>query len=438
MKYRVLGSIGTLAAVAVSALSIAGVGAQQAPVFAHPAFESVWNRTDSLVLEGRVPRSWYWGPQPNTPGIYEKLTDAPDGTGRRLVQYFDKSRMELNDPNANSTSAFFVTNGLLSVELIGGCIQTSTTAACGEARYPAYIPMTGDNGDALAPTYAAFGKVANSRFGDHPATDARGQQVTATIDRDGNVDSDAGKGQVPLTRVVYYEATTKHNIPEAFWNFLNQTGDVREQGRVVNAPISSPWFYVTGYPISEAYWTKATIRGKVTDVMIQAFERRVLTYTPTNVAAFQVEMGNIGQHYYNWRYGFQGQPGVGTGTPFLTPVNAGTPTFAPTLVPGTMTAVPSGTPGLATAPVPSGTTTAVPSGTVTAQPSGTTTAVPSGTVTAQPSGTTTAVPSGTVTAVSSLTPSLGSGTTTAVPSSTTTTVDPSVTVTTSPQPSTTP
>ncbi|MDQ2810041.1 MAG: hypothetical protein M3Z04_24455 [Chloroflexota bacterium] len=405
MKYRVLGSIGTVAAVAVSALSIVGVGAQQAPLFAHPAFESVWNRTDSLVLEGRVPRSWYWGPQPNTPGIYEKLSDGPDGTGRRLVQYFDKSRMELNNPNGDATSPFYVTNGLLTVELIGGCIQTSTTAACGEARYPAYIPMTGDNGDALAPTYAAFGKVANSRFGDHPAGDARGQQVTATIDRDGNVGNDAAKGQVPLTRVVYYEATTKHNIPEAFWSFLNQTGDVREQGRIVNAPISSPWFYVTGLPISEAYWTKATIRGQVTDVLVQAFERRVLTYTPTNVAAFQVEMGNIGQHYYNWRYGFQGQPAPGTGTPYLTPVNAGTPTFAPTQVPGSQTAVPSGTPGLATAPVPSRTTTAVPSGTVTAVPS--------------------------------LTPSLSNGTVTAVPSGTTTT-DPTVTVTTSPQPSATP
>ena len=37
--------------------------------------------------------------------------------------------------------------------------------------------------------------------------------------------------------------------------------------------------------------------------LIQAFERRVLTYTPANPAAFQVEMGNVGRHYYLWRYG---------------------------------------------------------------------------------------------------------------------------------------
>jgi Tol biopolymer transport system component len=38
------------------------------------------------------------------------------------------------------------------------------------------------------------------------------------------------------------------------------------------------------------------------DVLVQLFERRVLTYTPSNPAGFQVEMGNVGQHYYRWRY----------------------------------------------------------------------------------------------------------------------------------------
>jgi hypothetical protein len=342
VKPRLLFSLAAAASLALSALGLAGVGAQQNPPFAHPAFEVVWNRTDSLVAEGQVGRSWYWGPQPNTAGLYETLTDAPDGTHRRLVQYFDKSRMELNNPGGNPDDPFYVTNGLLTVELIGGCIQTSTLSPCGEERYPAEIPMSGDSGDQLAPTYAAFRNVANSRFGDHPAPDRRGQFVTATIDRNGNVGEDATKAQVPLDRVAFYESTTKHNIPEAFWNFLNQTGLVRENGQIVTRPLSSPWFYVTGLPISDAYWAKATIRGQVTDVLIQAFERRVLTYTPTNNAAFQVEMGNIGQHYYDWRYKFAGQPGIGTGTPYYTPTGGGTPTVAPTFSP-----VP-GTPGITT------------------------------------------------------------------------------------------
>ena len=35
---------------------------------------------------------------------------------------------------------------------------------------------------------------------------------------------------------------------------------------------------------------------------MQIFERRVLTYTAANTPSFQVEMGNVGQHYYQWRY----------------------------------------------------------------------------------------------------------------------------------------
>src|SRR3982751_1969505 len=33
--------------------------------FAHPAFERVWDRTDSLVKLGQVSRTWFWGPGPN-------------------------------------------------------------------------------------------------------------------------------------------------------------------------------------------------------------------------------------------------------------------------------------------------------------------------------------------------------------------------------------
>ena len=36
---------------------------------------------------------------------------------------------------------------------------------------------------------------------------------------------------------------------------------------------------------------------------MQCFERRCLTYTPDNPDGWQVEAGNVGQHYYAWRYG---------------------------------------------------------------------------------------------------------------------------------------
>jgi hypothetical protein len=38
-------------------------------------------------------------------------------------------------------------------------------------------------------------------------------------------------------------------------------------------------------------------------VLLQCFERRCLTYTPDNPEGWKVEAGNVGQHYYQWRYG---------------------------------------------------------------------------------------------------------------------------------------
>jgi hypothetical protein len=45
------------------------------------------------------------------------------------------------------------------------------------------------------------------------------------------------------------------------------------------------------------------VGGSERDVLIQVFQRRVLTYSPDNPEGWQVEMGNVGRHYYFWRYG---------------------------------------------------------------------------------------------------------------------------------------
>ena len=42
--------------------------------------------------------------------------------------------------------------------------------------------------------------------------------------------------------------------------------------------------------------------------MVQLFERPTLTYTPGISPAWQVEMGNVGQYYYAWRYGVYKHP----------------------------------------------------------------------------------------------------------------------------------
>ncbi len=332
--------------------------------FSNPAFQRVWDRTDSLVAQGLVSRTWFWGPEPRA-AAQEQYVDAPDGTQTRLVQYFDKSRMEINNPAGDPTTTFFVTNGLLTIELISGQMQIGNNAFI--ERYPANIPISGDSDDTNAPTYQSFQSVSNTRKGDHPQPNRVGQFATNTINKSGQVGDDPSKAAVNGTKIAYFEPTTQHNIPDRFWGFLNATGPVSETGQIVNKKLIDPWFYASGYPISDAYWSQVKINGILTDVMIQAFERRVLTYVPTNVPGFEVEMGNIGLHYYDWRYKDAGKP---TGTPS---VNA-TSTPPSTSTPGTP-GPPSGS--ATTTPPGGGTATTTPPPTVTGTP-------PTATATATP------------------------------------------------------
>ena len=57
-----------------------------------------------------------------------------------------------------------------------------------------------------------------------------------------------------------------------------------------------------GYPLSPVVATQVNIKGVPTWVLVQAFQRRVLTLNVLNPQGSQVEFGNIGQHYYTWRY----------------------------------------------------------------------------------------------------------------------------------------
>src|SRR5215212_9434105 len=119
--------------------------------FADGAFDLVWSRTDADVATQKVTRSWVWGPAPGVAGL-EPYKDAPGG--QRLVQYFDKARMEINNPKADPSSIWFSTNGLLTVELMTGRMQTGDSTY--EQRTPSDLPLASDTDDANAPTYATF------------------------------------------------------------------------------------------------------------------------------------------------------------------------------------------------------------------------------------------------------------------------------------------
>lgn len=263
--------------------------------FAAAAFRQRWTRTDAPVADGGANRSWIWGAGAGE-RRYERFAEAPGGT--RLVQYFDKARMEITDPSANQNSPWFVTNGLLVVELISGRVQVGLNRF--EAHPPAGLPVAGDYvANAEAPTYAQFAPLI-SIDGNNRAPDRRGERVSATF-------GPAGVGEqpdraLPETTIVAYESVTGHNVPRVFADFMQARGPVRINGQTRQEQLVDP-LAAFGYPISEPYWITARVGGEVTTLLFQAFERRTLTYTPSNPAAWQVEMGNVGQHYVVWRYG---------------------------------------------------------------------------------------------------------------------------------------
>lgn len=268
--------------------------------FADSAFRGVWERTDQPLAQnvpGLQPRSWIWGPQPLTGGFREAYADSPGQT--RLVQYFDKSRMEVTNPDA-PRNQWYVTNGLLVVELITGEMQLGDTRF--EPRSPANVAVAGDPeaDNPHAPTYRSFRSVAYP-VAAQPAPRRSGQIVTAVLTKDGTVSEEPELARYGVV-LATYEEQLGHNIPRVFTDFFAQEGLIYADERYVQGPIVD-WLFVVGLPISEPYWARVKVGGVEQDVLMQAFERRVLTYTPANAPAWRVEMGNVGQHYLRWRYG---------------------------------------------------------------------------------------------------------------------------------------
>ncbi len=237
---------------------------------------TAWSGGDGAVAAGKVGRSWLYGPDVVTTRS-EPYAESPGGM--RTVFYFDKARMELNNPTSG------VSNGLLVTEMVSGGVQVGNSAFT--SYQPAVIPVAGDatNND-TCPTYATLWSVAS--FGDlaqsRRAPKRLNQPVSATLDSAGHVGDDpAHAGYATITQ---YDSNLGHNIPDVFWNWM-QT-------------LPSDWQSLLGLPITEPYWTQTRVGGTLHFVLMQAFERRVLTYTPDNAPAWQVEMGNVGLHFLLW------------------------------------------------------------------------------------------------------------------------------------------
>lgn len=99
-----------------------------------------------------------------------------------MVQYFDKSCMEITNPTGDPSSTWYVTNGLLVNELMTGKLQLGDSTF--EQHQPAQVNVAGDADDASGPTYATFSTLQKT------APLAEGSVITQRVDRAGTVNFD--------------------------------------------------------------------------------------------------------------------------------------------------------------------------------------------------------------------------------------------------------
>jgi uncharacterized protein YkwD len=197
-----------------------------------------------------------------------------------------------------------VTNGLLASDMVRGRIQTGDNTF--EAKDPPAIPLAGDPGNP-GPTYATLAGRASSLLA--PASAHIGAPITTTVDGTGNIATGDLLGDPDSTGVSAFDDTTKHNVARSFASYRNTVG-----------------LATIGYAISEPFVTATKLAGQDARVLVQVFERRTLTFADPGSRlnpAGLVEMGNVGQHYYAWRYP-NGTPALPVAQPAPPPVSAAT------------------------------------------------------------------------------------------------------------------
>jgi len=264
--------------VSLTLLWVTPVGAVS--TFANGAFQTQWQAGEAITPN-------FWGPLGNaTVGLQEPYTEASldysesgptnPGQGLRLVQYFDKGRMEINAPASGK-----VTNGLLATEIMTGQIQVGDRDF--QAKAPPAIPIAGDP-DNTGPTYADLsGKDAALLA---PTAPRIGNYITMFIAADGTLSDGGGYAGISMSpKIAVFDDATKHNVLDQFVTYRNKVG-----------------LATIGYARSEPFRALVKVAGQEQSVLAQVFERRVLTYTASNPDPYKVEFGNIGQHYYQWRY----------------------------------------------------------------------------------------------------------------------------------------
>ncbi|MEI2617896.1 MAG: hypothetical protein V9F06_09730 [Thermomicrobiales bacterium] len=259
-----------LAVGVVVAVSLMPIQSTQPSTFADPAFTRYFQRT------GTQGRALLWGQGPIV-SIVEPFTGAPGN--RRLVEYFERGRMELATEAEDGASR--VTVGLLVREMATGNVQVGYDAfvQVAPAAVPIFSAMPGLPADQV--TYANFADDARS----HTA-DRTGAEVDAWMTSSGATEQ-IGPERVILGR---YDPQTGHNVPAI------------TDGWLAAAPLGalSP-LEAVGRPISEPYWIDSG-KGPIGLSLVQLFERRAIVYTPGLPEGERFTVTSAGRHYYQWRY----------------------------------------------------------------------------------------------------------------------------------------
>ena len=236
------------------------IGVAAAQNFADPRFASIWAADEARA-------SNFWGPL----GLASDGLQEPYNGGTRLVQYFDKGRMELTNGQ--------VTFGLLATQMVTGDIQQGDTSF--RHAPPSLAKVAGD-AEGIGPSYRTISDNRAQLLAPHDAKP--GQEIGFLFDKSNTLivsPSPVNTGG-PLADGAYDDAT-RHNVLAAFADYRARVGT----GAI-------------GLAVSEPFAAYFTVGGVERAIAVQVFERRVLTYTEGNPPEFRVEMGNIGRHFSAW------------------------------------------------------------------------------------------------------------------------------------------
>jgi hypothetical protein len=296
--------------------------------------------TAAVLFEQEAVKHPAWG----TPTLL--LFQEPDGGRLLVVRYYEKGRMEY-DRDVGLT----VTGGLLMSEILDGRIngKVGTPTPC-VPNVPD-IPMFEDT---KGLTYQTFSNaLKNLGPGGIHSEDATKQNTkgyaSITINRYGEIGFDSSKQNLEAAKFVRKE--NGHSIPVAFCNYIMRYASLPSDwcSPSSSALMPSGFWDLTGYPITEPYWSTPYYDGHTHMVMFQAFQRRLLTYselvsgadglyasestlrapgaaatstvstpsasatvtststatpmpTATPTMTPEITSGNVGIHYYKWRY----------------------------------------------------------------------------------------------------------------------------------------